>query len=397
MESIQTASREITIEQIQERIPEFVSIIRDMRETVLANLILLGEIPAPTFHEEQRNQVLINRFSESGLLNTSMDEKNNGFGILAGSEGRENILLVAHADTVFSDKIDHALTIKPDVVIGPGVADNSIGMAAIATLPDILKALDIRLKNNLILMGSARSLGRGDIEGLRFFLANNNRPLKAGICVEGVQFGRLSHVSIGMLRGEIVCQIPLDFNWTSFADASAILTLNEVINKINDIPLPRKPRSSIILGKIEGGTDFNKRAKKAKLGFEIRSESGDAVDEIAYRLEEAMAEVASKTGDNLNLDIFAKRQPGGIPFSHPLVRQTRQILKQLEANPRYEPSTSELTAFIDKNIPALTLGLTSGENLQWDDEEIQIEPLYKGLAQLVAIVLAIDGGFCNGH
>lgn len=390
-----STKKQLTLSQIEKGLPKLTSAISEMRETILANLILLGEIPAPTFGEERRNQTLVNRFSEVGLLNTSMDEKNNGFGVLEGTEGEGNILVVAHSDTIFSEKTDHTLIIKPDEVTGPGVADNSLGLATIASLPDLLKKLDIQLKNNLILMGSARSLGRGDIEGLRFFLANNERPIKAGICLEGIQFGRLSHVSIGMLRGEIICKIPSDYDWTSFGDASAILTINEVINKINDIPLPKRPRSSIILGKIEGGTDFNKRAAKAKLGFEIRSESSGAVDEIGFRLEEAVSEVASKTGDYLNLDIFAKRQPGGIEFSHPLVRTTRQILKNFDINPRYEPSTSELSSFIDYKIPALTLGISTGKNLHMEDEYIRIEPMYKGLAQLIAIILTIDEGYCD--
>lgn len=384
-----------SFEDILNELPELTDKAREFRETVLANLVLLGEIPAPTFNEERRNQVFINRLSEVGLLNTSLDEKNNGFGVLEGEEGKDNILVLAHSDTVFSDKIDHNLTIKPDTVTGPGVADNTLGLAAVATLPDILKALDIKLNSNLILMGSTQSLGRGDIEGLRFFLANNKRPIKAGICVEGVQVGRVSHKSIGMLRGEIVCKIPGDYEWTSFGDASAVLTINEVINKINDIPLPKRPRSSIVLGTIEGGTDFNKRATKAKLGFEIRSESASVVDDIGFHLEEAIAEVASKTGDYLNLDVFAKRQLGGIEFSHPLVRSTRQIIKSLDLNPRYEPSTSELSGFIDYDIPALTLGISTGKNLQMTDELIEIDPMFKGLAQLVSIIIAIDGGHCD--
>lgn len=383
--------------EIQDRLPQITEKIRELRETILANVILLGETPAPTFGEERRNQIFVNRLSEVGLLNTSLDEKQNGFGVLPGEEGNENILVLAHTDTVFSEKTDHTLTIKPDVVTGPGVADNTLGLASIASLPDILEVLGIKLKHNLILMGSTQSLGRGDIEGLRFYLSNNERPIKAGICVEGVQLGRLSHKSIGMLRGEIVCRIPSDYDWTSFGDASAILTLNEVINKINDIPLPKRPHSSIVLGKIEGGADFNKRATKAKLGFEIRSESAEAVEDIGFHLEEAIAEVASKTGDHLNLDIFAKRQPGGIEFSHPLVRQTRQILRSLDINPRYEPSTSELSGFIDYKIPALTLGISTGKNLQMEEEYIEIEPMFKGIAQLVSIILAIDGGYSDEY
>jgi acetylornithine deacetylase/succinyl-diaminopimelate desuccinylase-like protein len=379
------------------KLPEIIDVIKSVRETLLANLILIGEIPAETFHEERRNQALINRFSELGLLNTSTDEKQNGVGLLPGTQGDQNILIVAHSDTVFSEARDHAISISPDEVKGPGVADNSLGVAALATLPDIFKALDIKLKNNLVLMGSSRSMGRGNMEGLRFFLENNNLPIKAGLCVEGVELGRISHVSMGMLRGEIVCKITADKEWSGFGNESAIGTMNEVINKINEIPIPRKPRCSIILGRIEGGTEFNKKAVKAKLGFEVRSESGEGVDEIGFLLEEAVAEVKSQTKDLITLDIFAKRTPGGIQFTHPLVRNARNILEQLDIKPRYEPSTSELAGLIDEEIPALTIGLTQSKALELDTEIIEVDPVYKGLAQLVALILAIDGGYADEH
>ena len=382
-------------EFISGKLDEISGTIGSLREALLANLILIGEVPAETFQEEVKNAVLINRFSELGLHNTSLDEKNNGFGILEGTQGDQNILIAAHSDTVFTEKRDHAINITLDEVSGPGVADNSLGVAALATLPDIFKALNIKLKNNLILMGSAQSLGRGNMGGIRFFLENNKLPIKAGILVEGVELGRISHVSVGVLRGEIVCKTRTEREFDGFGTESAIMTLNEVINKINEIPIPRRPRCSIVLGRIEGGTEFNKKAVKARLGFEVRSESAQVVEEIGFYLEEAVAEVKSKTKDHISLDIFAKRRPGGIPFSHPLVRCARNILEDQDITPRYEPSSSELAGLINHDIPALTIGLTTSGEKVLETEHIQIEPITKGLAQLVALILAIDGGYAD--
>ena len=382
-------------EGILEQLPDIESQLHDFREVILGNLVMLGEIPAPTFKESERVDFITNRFSELGLLNASTDEVGNGVGILEGEEGENNILLVAHADTIFSEKIDHTITVHTDRVVGAGVADDSLGLAVLTSLPTILDRLDINLQNDLILMAATRSRGRGNLEGLRFVLDNNKIPIKAGASIEGVQLGRLSHSSIGMLRGEISCNVPEEYDWTRFGDASAILTLNEVINKINDIPLPKRPRTSIVMGSIDGGSSFNQIATNALLRFEIRSESGDMVTEIGYRMEEIVAEVSSRTGDDIELDIFAQREPGGISFSHPLARKTRFIMNALDIKPRIAPSTSELAAFIDHKIPAVTLGITEGDHLQETNETIKIDPMYKGLTQLIGTVLAIDGGFCE--
>lgn len=388
-------SIDYTFEELLDWLPELESSMEEIGEIIIANLIMLGEIPAPTFNEQRRINFLTDRFSEIGLLNSSSDEVGNGVGILEGEKDDQNILIVAHADTPFPESVDHTLSVEQEYIRGPGVADNSLGLATVASLPSIFDHLNIKLRKNLILMGATRSLGRGNLEGLRFFLDNNDLPINAGVSVEGAQIGRLSHVSIGMLRGEITCTIPEEYDWSRFGDASAILTINEVINKINDIPLPKRPRTSIVLGSIEGGTTYNTIATKASLRFEIRSESSDMVEEIGDRMEEFVAEVSSKTGDEINLDIFARREPGGIKFSHPLARKSRLILEEIGVQPRLSPSTSELAAFINKNIPAITLGITRGDNIRELDENILISPVYKGLAQLIGTILAIDGGYCE--
>ncbi len=368
---------------------------QELKEILLANLVMIGEIPAPTFDEDERIEFLMNRFKEAEISKNSVDEVGNGIGILEGKNDDGNILVVAHADTVFGSKVDHTIQVQPETVTGAGVADNSLGLSVLATLPTFLEKLDIELNHNLILMGATRSLGRGNLEGLHFFLSNFERPIKAGLGIEGVELGRLSHTSIGMKRGEITCEVPEEYDWSRFGDASAILTVNEVINRINEIRLPQRPRTSIVMGSLKGGTSFNTTALKATLQFEIRSESSEMVQDIHQKLEEIVTEVSSRSGDTITMDIFAQREPGGISFSHPLVRHTRRIMDQLEIEPRPGPSTSELSAFIDKKIPSITLGLTHGDHIHESNESIEIEPLYTGIAQAIGTLLAIDGGYCD--
>lgn len=384
-----------SFEEILNSLSEVRKKARELKEILLANLVMAGEIPAPTFDEHERIEFLLNRFKEAELAKNSIDEVGNGIGILEGRNGDANILAVAHADTVFGSQIDHTIQVLPETVTGAGVADNSLGLAVLASLPGFLNALDIELDHNLILIGATRSLGRGNLEGLRFFLSNFEKPINAGLAIEGVELGRLSHTSIGMKRGEVTCKVPEEYDWSRFGDASAILTLNEVINNINEIPLPQRPRTSIVMGSVEGGSTFNTTALKAKLQFEIRSESSEMVQNIHQSMEEIVTEVSSRSGDTIHLDIFAQREPGGISFSHPFVRSTRSIMDQLQIEPRPGPSISELSAFIDKDIPALTLGLTHGDHLHESNESIQIEPIYTGIAQIIGTLLAIDGGFCE--
>jgi len=369
--------------------------LKELSELILANIVMLGEIPSPTFNEAARVRFLIERFSENRMLNCSTDEKGNGLGIIPGERGDRNILIVAHTDDIFDEKVDHTISVQPQYLSGPGIGDNALGVAALASLPSILEHLNIKLQSNLVLMGSSRSLGKGDIEGLRFFLENSNLPITSGICVEGVKLGRLSYSSIGMIRCELTCEVPEQYDWTRFGAVGSIVTINEVINRILEIPLPKRPRCNIAFGSIEGGKSFNAPASKAILRFEIRSESGEMVSRVYKHITNIASEVSSHTGEEISLDVLARRHPGGIEFAHPLASAARQIMTHLNIKPRISPSTSELAAFIAKNIPALTIGLTTGDNMERFEESIEISPIYTGLTQLIGLIQTIDQGYSN--
>ncbi|MEX0904937.1 MAG: M20/M25/M40 family metallo-hydrolase [Balneolaceae bacterium] len=384
----------MSLDELTKKLPDIAEQLKSHREVILANLVMIGEIPAPTFEENSRLQFLLNRFNEAGLTDSSIDESGNGIGVLRGSEGKKSILINAHADTVFPSTTDHTMQVAGGKVTGAGVADNSLGLAVMASLPYILQDLDISLKSDLILLGGVKSLGRGDLQGIRFFLDNNEFKIGEAICIEGVELGRLSYSSIGMLRGEITCRVPDSYDWSRFGDASAILTLNEVINKINDIRLPKRPRTSIVMGSIVGGgSSFNTIARDATLGFEVRSESQEVVEDVGQTIDDIVMEVSSKTGDQVELDIFARRRPGGIPYGHPITQCAKTVMETLDIEPRLAPSTSELSALIDKDIPALTLGITRGDRIHKSNETVQIEPISKGIAQILGTIIAMDGEY----
>jgi di/tripeptidase len=316
----------------------------------------------------------------------------NGVGILAGEEGRASVLLAASADSVIDASHDHGIAVQPDRISGAGVGD-SLGIGVLASLPLVFERLGLRFRDNLVLLAAARGAGRGNLEGIRYFLKNQRAPLRYGICLKGTPLGRLSYTSIGMLRGEIVCTVPAEYDWTRFGASGAVLTVNQIISSIAAIPLPRKPVISIVLGSIEGGNTYDRIARQVSLKFEIRGEDAATVKRVGERIADIVAETEAQSGADIDLDIFAQREPGGIEIGHPLVRTCRGMLDRLGIPPRIMPSTSETSALIDAGLPAVTLGLTRGNSLTDEREEIEIAPILLGIAQVIGVLQQLDGGW----
>ncbi len=380
-------------------LPAFREAAAGMRNVLLSNLVMIGEVASPTFGEERRVRLILERFSEYGLHECSMDEKQNGFGVLLGRRrSRRNILVVANSDSISEQSDDPMIEVLSDRVVGPFVGDNSLALAAMVSIPLLLEKLGIRLDSNLVFMAASRSLGRGNLEGLRSFLNKREIPISFGLCMEGVQIGRLNHKSLGMLRGDITCRLPDDYDWSTFGSMGSIIPMNDVITRISGISLPRRPRTSIVLGSLHGGIAYHNVARQTILCFEARSESRELLKRVEHQISDIVDETAADSGTSVSLDIFARRKPGGILISHPLVRCARDVLHTLGIKPMLYPSTSALAALQSRKIPAITVGLTSGERLgQLDEiEEIaMIEPMAVGMAQVAGILLAMDGGSCD--
>jgi len=150
-----------------------------------------------------------------------------------------------------------------------------------------------------------------------------------------------------------------------------------------------------VLGAIRGGKSFNVMATQSSLRFEVRSQNSEMVQSIRERIDSIIADVASSHNADIEFSVVSSREPGGIDVGHPLVKSCRQVMEKLDVQPTIRPSMSEVSELITRGLPAVALGLTEASNLHDLNETIRIKPIYTGMAQLLAVLLAIDGGFCN--
>lgn len=368
--------------------------LRSLREILFANVVMAGEIPAPTGYERRITRFLSDRFTECGLDNISLDQAGNVAGVISGRTGRRNLLVAAHVDKIWAESEDHTVLVGVGEMGGRGLADNSLGVAALATLPLILDELGIALDANLILLGTTRSFGRGDLRGMRFFLENSAWEIDSALCLEGIELGRLSFSSLGMARGEIVVEVSRlhDEDTLNEAASGVIATLSELIEAMLEINRRGGPDTRLLIGSIESGSGYSVPPRQGLVRFEIRSLDAGHVAEVEEELVQLVERFSGREGTSVGIEIIARRRPGNLGLEHPLVREAGEILAVLGVESRIEPSVSELAALLDRRIPSLTLGLTKGENRHSPEESILLDPIFDGLAQLVAMLQFMDGG-----
>lgn len=385
------------MEKYLNELPRFVDQIRKIREIIISNIVLVGQIPAPTFHERHRAERLVERLSDFNVDECTIDDYGNPVGIIRGTAGdKPAIFVAAHLDTFAETRIEQYYEVTDKTISGAGVSDNSAAVGVLASLPEVLQRLDLVFESDIVLVAPTQSLGRGNLNGIRQLLKNWPTTVRGALCLESVELGRLNYYSAGMIRGEIACSIASARQLGRHHAPNAILVINEVINAILGLRLPQKPRTQIVIGKIAGGFNHGKIAYDAKIGFEIRSDSDEMVKELYGDIWDIVDGINKSFAVEIKLNRISNLNATRLQHNHPLVKCASKVLKRLGLEPECEPSETALSILLQNKIPAVTIGLTRGDNYHKDGAMIEIEPLYRGIAQIPALLMAVDNGVCDG-
>ncbi len=361
---------------------------------ILASAVLIQQIPAPTFRELVRANHVLSCFGSCGLTDTGIDSLYNVYGRLPGKDPTAPALLIsAHTDTVFPEGTDLALRHENGSrIAGPGIGDNSLGVAALVATADIMRQFRIEPQRDIWFLANSREEGLGDLGGIRAFYDQFGSQLGLAIVVEGLSLGRIYHRGIAVRRLHVATYAEGGHSWQQFGRPSAIHHLLVLGARIVQIKPPEKPRTTYNIGIIEGGQSVNSLATHASFYMDLRSEDPETLNELENTVREIIATQSDQAeGIRVTIDVVGDRPAGGIGIDHELVRATATALQAVEMECQYLSGSTDANLLLSKGLPAVTIGLTTGGNTHRLDEFINTEPLVKGMRQLILLALASAG------
>jgi tripeptide aminopeptidase len=356
--------------------------------TKLLNLaIQIQQIPAPTFDELARASFLREKFLSEGLGEVSIDDLGNVFARLQGRGESRPLVVSAHTDTVFP--LDTRLELKrnEDSLSGPGIGDNSLGVAGLFGLLWGLRQdkLTGKLPGDIWLVANVGEEGLGDLRGMRAVVERfGNTPL-AYIVLEGMALSQIFHRGLVVKRYRIDVITSGGHSWVDYGRPSAIHELAGLIVQLNALPLPAKPRTTLNIGVISGGTTVNTIASHAYLELDLRSESARPLKELDDQVK-TLVQSANRQGIRASFELIGERPAGKIPVSHPLVILASHCLRAQGIKPRLNIGSTDANLPLSLGLPAICIGLTNGSGAHSMNETIQVAPLSSGLNQLLMLV-----------
>lgn len=379
------------IKQIAQQLPVEAALryFYEHKNNILDLAIKIQQVPAPTFAEQARAALIERLFVALGLQEVHQDELHNVYGRYPGRDASLPPTIVsAHTDTVFPAETDLAVRRGEYRIYGPGLADNSAGVAGVLTLAEALFKHQLQPQADIWLVANIAEEGLGDLKGMRAVVERFGTKASY-IVVEGGSFGHIVHQAIGVHRFRLDVKAPGGHSWADFGQASAIHALGRIIAAIDNLEVPTSPKTTYNVGIIEGGTSINTIAETATLLLDLRSEDNLELANLERRIDKIVDEFDQRSYIDVQLTQIGNRPAGQIGRDSELVRWAGEALwlvgcRRIE----YGASSTDANIPLSMGCTAVCIGLAHSGNVHRLDEYFDPTHLPKGMGQLLLLTLA---------
>jgi acetylornithine deacetylase/succinyl-diaminopimelate desuccinylase-like protein len=380
-----------------EQLPNYPAIIEAAKRwhapasDLLELCVAIQQIPAPTGAEAARAAWVGARMAALGLQEIVHDPAtHNVYGSWPGKKRQPALLITAHTDTVFGIETDLSVRHMPRKgrVYGPGIGDNSMGVAALLELIAAMPSLPVP-PVDLWFAANSQEEGLGDLRGMRAVVDKLQDRIGACLVLEGMGLGRVVHRALGSRRYRIRVSAPGGHSWSDFGSASALHVIAQLAADLTRLRPPQTPRTSFNIGRMEGGTSVNTIAQSAWLELDLRSEEPEGLAGIIDQVMEIVSRYQlskwQQRGVRVKAEVIGDRPSGGIAEDHPLVMAAKEALAAAgyahEADLRM--SSTDANIPLSRGIPAICVGVTDGSNAHRLQEWIGTELLSQGMCHLL--------------
>lgn len=365
--------------------------MRNLVDNIVELAVQIQQIAAPTFHEMKRAEFVRDRFKEDGLQDVTMDEAGNVYGRWEAAREKRNdskpLVISAHLDTVFPFEMDLKVKREGDRIHGIGIGDNSLGVAALFGLIWSLREreVDDLEMGDIWFVANTCEEGLGDLRGMKAVADRFGAEVLAYLVLEGMALGHVYHKAVGVKRYRITAKTHGGHSWSDYGQPSAVLELSRLIVQLSALILPSQPRTTMNVGRINGGTSINTIPAEAWMELDLRSEGQRELAELIEGVDQ-LIEAANQPGVMVEAQVIGARPAGELSPKHPLVRLAQKCLREQGLDAALTSGSTDANIPLSRGYPALVLGVTKGSGAHTRNEYIEIPPIEKGMGQLLMFV-----------
>ena len=390
-------------------------------DRIVAENIALSEVPAPPFKEAAKAKAFYDLFSKLGLSDVTIDPEGNVTGIRKGKGNGPLLAVASHLDTVFPEGTDVKVKRDGDILRGPGIGDNSRGLAVILGLVRALEAAKIETDSDILFVASVGEEGLGDLRGMKHLFVKGpwKDKIKTFIAMDGLGLGNVMTTALGSKRYKLTFTGPGGHSYRAFGLVNPMYAMGQFMVEFAKTQVPELTTYNI--GVIGGGTSVNSIPSEGSMEVDIRSVSPPEVEKVSQRMEtlaraavDAENTARSTKAGKIDLKVelvgdrpagttvnpfFGARLPGAAAAPETAARNSRlaawawQALIVQGVKPVLDTSSTDANIAMNLGIPAITIASGSGDRMHALDEWMDVgkDKSMKHIGMALTTVLAAAG------
>jgi acetylornithine deacetylase/succinyl-diaminopimelate desuccinylase-like protein len=322
------------------------------------------QIPAPSFKEEVRGKELERVFQQIGLQNIRVDKVGNVLGEYRGAAPHPHAVIAAHLDTVFPEGTDVRVKRDGNVLRGPGIGDDCRGLAVLVSVARELKKANVRPKGTITFVANVGEEGLGDLRGVKqLFRETLKDQIDSFISIDGTGV-HVTNVAVGSHRYRVTFKGPGGHSFGAFGLANPIGAMGRAIAKIEEMQVPKQPKTTFNVGRVGGGTSVNSIPFEGWMEVDMRSSdpaSLAAVD-VSFQkaVDAAVAEENQRWGAAKTItvvkELVGDRPAGSTPENSAIVRSGLAAATVLGFSANLGEGSTDSNMPMSMKIPAITIG-----------------------------------------
>ena len=357
------------------------------------------EIPAPFFKEGVRGQELQRVFTQLGLQNVRVDKVGNVLGVYPGAAPHPHLVIAAHLDTVFPEGTDVKVKREGNLLKGPGIGDDCRGLAVLVAIVREMKKANVQVPGTITFVANVGEEGLGDLRGVKeLFNTTLKGQIDDFISIDGTGV-HVTNVAVGSHRYKMTFKGPGGHSFGAFGrTANPMGAMGRAIAKIQELQVPRQPKTTFNVGRVGGGTSVNSIPFEGWMEIDMRSSDAASLAAIDASIQKAIdssvVEENARWGKpgmiTVVKELVGDRPAGNTPENSPIVRAGLAAATALGFTSNLGEGSTDSNIPMSLHIPAVTIGGGGrGTDAHALTESFDVTDAWQGTQHAMLLVISL--------
>lgn len=349
---------------------------------IISDAVQLNEIPSPTENEAVRADFLVTRLEEFGIAEVHASPEGCVSCALPSSDPTADyLLLLANTDNPSYSPLESLVRLTDRDASGIGIADNSIGVAALLVLAEYLHKEQVPLGVNLVLLFAPM----GCPAPLQAFVRQQRQSYRAAVFVTGLMLGDVETKWLGGC--ELVVSVRTDDRpvFPDGATSSAVGVTAAIASRLGNIRWSEDKETVLSVARLRAGVGLGYFPSEGAMEVEIYSPNTSLLQMARDAAMATITGTAAEMGATAEVEVRSTATAADPARNRFLTEALLGVHRELGIKSRPVVSLPRKPSLSLLDLPTLTVGVSRGRRTL-TGESVELAPLETGIRQILLLL-----------